>query len=62
MIQQLEISSSLVGSLSTIDKMIEFACRHDIKPKIEIFPFEQVNKAITLMESGEARYRVVLEH
>ena len=62
MTRQLEISSSLVGSPSTIDKMIEFACRHDIKPQIEIFSFEQINKAIARMESGEARYRVVLEH
>ena len=53
MTRQLEISSSLVGSPSTIDKMIEFACRHDIKPQIEIFSFEQINKAIARMESGE---------
>jgi uncharacterized zinc-type alcohol dehydrogenase-like protein len=57
---QRSISGSPVGSPATIARMLDFAARHRIKPQIEIFPFEQVNEAVTRLRSGEARYRIVL--
>lgn len=35
--------------------------RHQIEPMTEHFPMERVNDAIARLESGEARYRVVLD-
>lgn len=44
--KQRSVSSSLVGSPATIAKMLKFAKLHRIKPQIEKFRFEEVNKAI----------------
>jgi len=59
--QQRTVSGSPVGSPSTIAKMLEFSNLHNIKPVIEKFKFEDVNKAIEQLRSGKAHYRVVLE-
>jgi alcohol/geraniol dehydrogenase (NADP+) len=57
---QRSVSGSPVGSPATIAQMLEFASRHDIKPVIETFGFDQVNEALDRLRSGDARYRVVL--
>lgn len=57
---QRSVSGSPVGSPATIIKMLEFANRHQIKPVIEKFHFDDVNKAIAHLKSGQARYRIVL--
>lgn len=57
---QRTISGSPVGSPATIARMLEFAARHEIKPVVEVFGFDQVNEAIERLRSGQARYRVVL--
>ena len=59
---QRSISSSPVGSPATIATMIEFAARHDIRPTVEEFPMSQVNEAMTHLESGKVRYRIVLKN
>lgn len=59
---QRQISGSPVGSPDTIRKMIEFAALHKIEPVTEHFGFDQCNEAIEHLESGKARYRVVLSH
>lgn len=59
--QQRTVSGSPVGSPATIAKMLEFANLHNIKPVIEKFKFEDVNKAIDRLRSGKAHYRVVLQ-
>lgn len=58
--KQLSVSSSPVGSPATIAKMLEFAVRHNIKPVIETFSFDDVNPAMDHLRSGQARYRIVL--
>ena len=58
---QREVSGSPVGSPATIADMLEFAARHNIAPKVEHFPMSKVNEAFARLESGEARYRIVLE-
>jgi len=58
--KQRSVSGSPVGSPATIAKMLEFAKLHCIKPQIEKFRFEDVNKAIARLRSGQARYRIVL--
>ncbi|MDP1863488.1 MAG: NAD(P)-dependent alcohol dehydrogenase [Thiobacillus sp.] len=57
---QRSISGSPVGSPATIGKMLEFALRHNIKPVIEVFSFDQINDAVDRLRSGKAHYRVVL--
>lgn len=57
---QRQISGSPVGSPATIAKMLDFAARHQIEPVVEYFKFDQVNQALHHLESGQARYRVVL--
>lgn len=57
---QRSISGSPVGSPATIGKMLDFALRHDIKPVIEVFSFDQINEAVDRLRSGKAHYRVVL--
>ncbi len=58
---QRSVSGSPVGSPETIATMLDFANRHDVKPVVEVFPMDQVNEAIARLESGEARYRIVLK-
>lgn len=57
---QRSVSGSPVGSPATIARMLEFAVRHQIKPVIETYPFDQVNEAMARLRSGQARYRLVL--
>ncbi len=57
---QRQISGSPVGSPETIARMLEFAALHKIEPVVEAFKFDQVNEAIEHLESGKARYRIVL--
>ena len=61
MFNQLSLSSSPVGSPGTIRKMLRFAARHGISPVTEHFPMSQVNEAMAHLESGKARYRIVLD-
>lgn len=60
MMGQKSLSGSSIGSPSNIAKMLEFAARHDIRPVIELYAFDQVNEALNRLRSGKARYRVVL--
>jgi alcohol/geraniol dehydrogenase (NADP+) len=59
---QRSISGSPVGSPGSIAKMLEFAKLHKIEAQVELFPMSKVNDAITHLESGKARYRIVLEN
>lgn len=62
MSKQLSVSSSPIGSPTTIAEMLEFAHRHNITPVTETYAFKDINKAIDRLRSGDARYRVVLAH
>jgi len=58
---QRSVSGSPVGSPASIAKMLEFAVRHDIKPVVETYAFDQINEAVERVRSGKAHYRVVLK-
>jgi alcohol/geraniol dehydrogenase (NADP+) len=58
---QKSVSGSPTGSPTTIATMLEFAARHRISPQVEHFPMSQIQKALAHLESGQARYRVVLD-
>ncbi len=59
---QKSVSGSPLGSPTTTVKMLDFVARHGIEPVTETFDFSQVNEAIAHLESGKARYRIVLKH
>lgn len=59
---QKSISASPLGSPATTATMLDFCVRHQIAPIIERFPMSQVNEAMARLESGKARYRIVLEN
>lgn len=59
---QRSVSGTPLGSPGTTQKMLEFCVRHKIQPVIQKFKMSEVNKAIEHLESGKARYRVVLEN
>jgi uncharacterized zinc-type alcohol dehydrogenase-like protein len=57
---ELSITGSFLGSRATMKEMLNFAQAHGIKPKIELMPMSQVNKALKRVKENKARYRVVL--
>lgn len=59
--QQRCISGSPCGSPVTTDTMLDFAARHNITPQTEHFPMNRINEAFDRLESGKARYRIVLD-
>lgn len=40
---------------------MDFSARHGIKPVTEHFPFSKIDEAFEHLESGKARYRIVLD-
>ena len=59
--QQRSVSGSPTGSPATIETMLDFASRHNLAPQTEHFPMSQINEAFARLESGKARYRIVLD-
>ncbi len=58
--KQLSLFGSPVASRAILRSMLVFAARHEIAPKIELFPMDQVNDAIQKLKRNEMRYRCVL--
>lgn len=59
--QQRSVSGSLTGPPAEIATMLDFASRHGIAPQTEHFPMSSINRAFARLESGKARYRIVLD-
>ncbi len=60
-LQQLSVSGSPSGPPAAIETMLDFASRHNITPQTEHFPMSRINEAFARLESGKARYRIVLD-
>jgi alcohol/geraniol dehydrogenase (NADP+) len=60
-LQQRSVSGSPVGSPVAIETMLDFASRHNALPQTEHFPMSKINEAFAHLESGKARYRIVLD-
>jgi uncharacterized zinc-type alcohol dehydrogenase-like protein len=58
---QRAVSGSPTGSPVAIGTMLDFASRHDIAPQTEHYPMSKINDAFARLESGKARYRIVLD-
>jgi len=58
---QRSVSGSPTGSPVAIETMLNFASRHNILPQTEHFAMSQINEAFARLQSGKARYRIVLD-
>ncbi|MGB5242707.1 MAG: NAD(P)-dependent alcohol dehydrogenase [Lutimonas sp.] len=58
---QKTVGGSPIGSPALTKTMLEFCMRHEIYPITEEFPIAKVNEALEHLESGKARYRIVLK-
>ena len=58
---QRSVSGSPTGSPAAIETMLDFASRHHVAPQTEHFPMSKINEAFARLESGKARYRIVLD-
>lgn len=56
------VGGSPLGSPALTKTMLDFCVRHDIYPTVQEFPFAKINEAIEHLETGKARFRVVLKH
>ena len=56
------IGASPIGGPAEILMMLDFCNRHGIEPITEEFPLSRVNEALAHLESGEARYRIILQN
>ena len=59
--QQRSVSGSPTASPVRIRTMLDFAARHNVAPQTEHFPMSAINEAVARLESGRARYRIVLD-
>ena len=59
---QKSVSGTATGSPSVVRKMVEFCARHKIETVTENFKMSEINEAFAHLESGKARYRIVLEN
>jgi len=55
------VSGSPTGSPVGIGTMLDFAARHGVAPQVERFPMSRIDDAFARLESGKARYRIVLD-
>ena len=60
-LQQRSVSGSPSGSPVAIGTMLDFASRHGIAPQTEHFRMSDINGAFARLDSGKARYRIVLD-
>ena len=57
------LHSSLVAPRSIHDDMLEFAARHGVRPKVELYDHdgaESITSIIERLEANKVRYRSVL--
>ncbi len=59
---QKSVSGTATGSPNVVAKMLEFCARHNIEAVTENYKMSQINEAFEHLESGKARYRIVLEN
>jgi len=53
---------SAIGSTGTIQEMLDFCSRNNVRPVIQKLPMHQVNEGVQALRRGDVRYRIVLEN
>lgn len=59
---QKAVTGTATGSPAVVAKMLDFCARHHIETVTEHFKMSEINEAFEHLESGRARYRIVLEN
>lgn len=59
---QLNIHGSIIGSIRETDEMLAFVAEKNIKPWIEVRPFDDVENALKDFRAGKPRFRYVLKN
>jgi uncharacterized zinc-type alcohol dehydrogenase-like protein len=59
---QKSVTGTATGSQKVVMDMLEFCARHNIETVTEHFKMSEINNAFEHLESGKARYRIVLEN
>jgi uncharacterized zinc-type alcohol dehydrogenase-like protein len=59
--EQKRVTGSVIGSPSTMRRMLALAAAQEIAPVVEHLPLERANEAIARVREGRARMRVVLD-
>lgn len=62
LVGQRSVSASPLGSPATTARMLDFCARQNVEAVTETFPMSKVNDALAHLESGKARYRIVLKN
>jgi uncharacterized zinc-type alcohol dehydrogenase-like protein len=55
------VTGSLIGSIAETQEVLEFCADHSIAPDIEVIRIQDVNDAFKKVESGDVRYRYVID-
>ena len=63
LLKELSFVGSCTSTPASVDKMLEFAAEHGVKPILEEFPMstEGINTALNKLQGGGMRYRGVLK-
>lgn len=59
--RELTMTGSLIGSRDTVQAMLDFAAKNDVKPWIELTEMSKVNEALQNVREGKPRYRIVMK-
>tara|TARA_Y100000385_G_C13058676_1_gene623229 strand:+ start:258 stop:1262 length:1005 start_codon:yes stop_codon:yes gene_type:complete len=62
MMGQKTLGASPIGSPALTKTMLDFCVRHNIYPIVEEYSMDNVNEAMEHLESGKARFRIVLKN
>jgi len=52
-------AGSNVAASQEFDELLEFCAMHNIRPQVEVMPFDQISEAIQRVKAGLGHYRVV---
>jgi uncharacterized zinc-type alcohol dehydrogenase-like protein len=59
---QKSVSATPLGSPATIQRMLNFCVRHEIAPKVKVYPFAEANQALAELVEQKPAHRLVLTH
>ena len=55
------VAGSIIGSIAETQEVLDFCAEHGIAPDIQIIPIQEVNDAYKKVESGDVRFRYVID-
>ena len=55
------VAGSIIGSLAETQEVLDFCAKHDVGPDIQVIPIQEINAAYKKVESGDVRFRYVID-